>query len=103
MNMKYFAAFSDEEILLAFGTSLKKLREYKNLTQVGLAEVLDIPFQTLSTYERGRNTPSMTQALKIVRYFYLTIEDFIECGLKEIEEGDSDLTERYERALKEWD
>lgn len=91
--------FQGDKIAEAFGKSLKILREYKSLPQVRVAEMVDIPFQTLSTYERGRNTPSMTQALKIAGYFHLTIEDFVECGLNEVN-GDAEIVERYKKALK---
>lgn len=91
---------SDKKISCAFGKSLKELREYKGVTQIELAELLDIPFQTLSTYERGRNNPSMTQALKIARYFHLTIEDFVDCGLEEYSEN-TDIIARYKKILEE--
>ena len=74
--------FSDATLRAAFGRSLKELREYKGLTQKGLAEATGVPRQSISVYERGEVAPTITQAIRLAYYFSVTVGDFIYYGLK---------------------
>ncbi len=71
---------NDEEIKIAFGSSLRELRECLNMTQKDLAEAVDVPRQSLSVYERGETAPTIIQAYKIAKFFNLCIDDFIIYG-----------------------
>lgn len=72
---------SDETMRMAFGRSLKRLREHTNTTQKALATATSVPSQSISVYERGETAPTITQAIRITNYFGLTIDDFILFGL----------------------
>ena len=89
--------FSDEQLFSAFCDSFKELRKYCNLSLIKLGEKIDIPNQTLSTYENKTRTPSILQAIKITAYFGLTVEEFILCGLEKLP---YDIIELYERRNK---
>ena len=85
----------DEKTAFAyFAEHLRVLRTHCNLTLVQLAEQVDIPNQTLSSYENKTHMPSMMQALKIASFFHLTIEEFILCGF---DGYPYDITELYEQ------
>lgn len=55
--------------------ALKLLRENKNMTQVDLAEVLNISPQRYHQYEKGRRTMPVEIAKKAADYFGVTLED----------------------------
>ena len=96
---------TDDVIKVAFGRSLKSLREHLNIRQVDLEEVTNIPRQSLSVYERGETAPTITQAYRIVRFFNLSIDDFIVygMGLQEeiLNENFSSITDKYDLVVKE--
>ena len=75
-----FDAF-DDTVKKAFGNSLRELREYCQITLKDLSKATEIPFQSLSVYERGKTAPSIAQAYRIAFYFGLSVDDFIEYGL----------------------
>jgi DNA-binding XRE family transcriptional regulator len=75
-------SFTDVQLKTAFGKSLKILREHTGVTQGELSLVSGISRQSLSVYERCEIAPTIMQAYRIVRYFSLTIEDFIAYGLQ---------------------
>jgi transcriptional regulator with XRE-family HTH domain len=49
----------------SFGIRLRKAREQKNLTQVGLAETLGVSQSAVAQWESGRSSPSRAMALRI--------------------------------------
>ena len=85
---------SEEEVLSRFAESLRELRTYCGVSLVTLGKSVEIPNQTLSTYENKVHTPSMLQAIKLAAYFGLTVEEFILCGF---DEYPYDIIELYER------
>lgn len=56
-------------------TNLKKLRKEKGITQLKLAEDLQVTRQTLSAIENNKYNPSLELALKISDYFNLTVNE----------------------------
>lgn len=54
---------------------IEQIRKEKGLSQVELAEVLEVSRQTISSLENGRYNPSIVLAFKIAKYFDVTIED----------------------------
>ena len=88
---------SEAELFYAFAESLAELRKYCGLSLMTLSEKVEIPNQTLSSYENKTRTPSVIQAIKISAYFGLTIEEFILCGLNQCS---FDITELYEQRKK---
>lgn len=99
-NLFDLIEISDKQVKEAFGESLKKLREHTNTTQKTLSEKTGIPTQSISVYERGESAPTITQALRITRFFQLSIDDFIIYGIgaQEIvfDENFSDITTKYD-------
>ena len=71
----------EQELMHAFASSLKALRQACNLSITGLGEKLDMSQQTLSTYENCTLVPSLLQAVYIAAYFGFTVEDMILSGL----------------------
>jgi transcriptional regulator with XRE-family HTH domain len=91
--------FTEEEVSRAFGLSLKKLRNHKNLSLNALSEIVDIPNPTINRYENGINIPTITQAIKLSSFFDISIEIMIAYGiadmLNETPEG-KDIIAYYE-------
>ena len=54
---------------------LEELRKAHGLRQEELADALEVSRQTIGSLENGRYNPSILLAVKIARYFGLTIED----------------------------
>lgn len=54
---------------------LEELRSDKGISQVELANVLEVSRQTISSLENGRYNPSVILAFKIAEYFEMSIED----------------------------
>ncbi len=90
-------AIDERQVLNLFGENLKELRGHCGISLQELAKLLEIPNQTISSYENKRHMPSLMQAIKISAYFDLTVEEFILCGL---DEYPYDIVELYERRKK---
>lgn len=86
-------AIDERQAFAIFADSLRELREHCELSLMALSEILEIPNQTLSSYENKTHIPSMLQAIKIASYFYLTVEEMIVCGF---DEYPYDVTEMYD-------
>ena len=84
----------EKQLFSLFADNLRELREYCKLSLVQLSALVDIPNQTLSSYENKTHVPSMMQAMKIAAFFHLTVEEFIVFGL---DEYPFDITEISER------
>ncbi|MDX6481869.1 MAG: putative transcriptional regulator [Gaiellaceae bacterium] len=54
---------------------LRDLRTERGLSQVELAEALDVTRQTIISIEKGRYVPSLGLALAIGRYFSRPVEE----------------------------
>jgi putative transcriptional regulator len=54
---------------------VRALRIAKNLSQGDLAVVLDVSRQTVNAIETGRYSPSLPLAIKLARYFGLSVEE----------------------------
>ncbi len=57
---------------------LRAAREARALTQVELAEVLDVSRQTVISLEQGRYLPSLELALRLARHFGQRVEVLFE-------------------------
>ena len=55
--------------------NLKDLRKLKNVSQNDLADALSVSRQTINSIENGKFDPSLTLAMKVTRYFEVTLED----------------------------
>lgn len=54
---------------------LEEIRKSRGITQEQLAAALRVSRQTIGSLENGRYNPSIILAIKIARYFNLSIED----------------------------
>ena len=54
---------------------LEELRKQRGIKQEELANVLEVSRQTIGSLENGRYNPSIQLALKIARYFNMSIEE----------------------------
>lgn len=50
-------------------------RTNRNITQQDLADAVGVTRQTIFAIEKGRYTPSVALALKLARYFQVTVEE----------------------------
>ncbi len=55
--------------------SIKKFRQEKNITQEQLAEAVGISRQTVVAIEKGNYEPSLGLAIKLSKYFRLSVEE----------------------------
>ena len=55
--------------------NLKDLRKFKNVSQNDLADALSVSRQTINSIENGKFDPSLTLAMKLTKYFEVSLED----------------------------
>ena len=55
--------------------NLKDLRKLKIVSQNDLAEALSVSRQTINSIENGKFDPSLTLAMKLTRYFDVSLEE----------------------------
>ncbi|WP_353101822.1 helix-turn-helix transcriptional regulator [Myroides odoratus] len=55
--------------------TLKIHRAIKNVTQEELATIISVTRQTINAMEKNKYVPSTVLALKLARYFEVTVED----------------------------
>ena len=93
-NGEIAGGIDEKQALSIFADNLRELRTYCGLSLITLSEFVDIPNQTISSYENKTHTPSFMTAVKLAAYFNLTVEEFILCGL---DSYPYDICELYER------
>ena len=54
---------------------MEELRASRSIRQEELATALSVSRQTISSLENGRYNPSILLAMRLARYFGLTVED----------------------------
>lgn len=54
--------------------NLKVLRAIKNISQEDLAKQIEVSRQTINAMEKGKYVPSTVLALKLARFFEITVE-----------------------------
>ena len=55
--------------------NLKNLRKLKKVSQNDLADALSVSRQTINSIENGKFDPSLTLAMKLTRYFGVSLEE----------------------------
>ena len=55
--------------------NLKDLRKLKNVSQNDLADALSVSRQTINSIENGKFDPSLTLAMKLTKFFQVSLED----------------------------
>ena len=54
---------------------LEEIRKQRGIKQEALADAMGVSRQTISSLENGRYNPSVILAIKLARYFRLSVED----------------------------
>lgn len=54
---------------------IKQIRKKKGITQIKMAEDLQVTRQTINAIEKNKYNPSLELALKLVKYFNVPIEE----------------------------
>ena len=54
---------------------LEELRKARGIKQEELAQILEVSRQTIGSLENGRYNPSILLAMKLARYFEVTVEE----------------------------
>lgn len=61
--------------MILLKNNLEQLRAEKSISQVELADAMEVSRQTISSLENGRYNPSIVLAFKLAKYFDKTIEE----------------------------
>jgi putative transcriptional regulator len=56
-------------------TRLRYIREERGITQEDLAQAVDVSRQTIISIEKGKYIPSVALALRMARFFKVSVED----------------------------
>lgn len=67
--------------------NIKYLREKENYGQDVFGNMFDVSKDVISTYESGRATPKLHTIQKICSHFDISIDDFINRDLRDVERG----------------
>lgn len=54
---------------------IREIRQRREITQVKMAEDLQVTRQTINAIEKNKYNPSLELALKLIQYFDVPIED----------------------------
>ena len=86
MRVKH-SVLSKEANTMSIGTTIKKLRRERDMTQEQLAEYLGITANAVSQWECDRTTPDISQFPLLVRIFNVSADELLEINLanKELE------------------
>jgi putative transcriptional regulator len=60
---------------LKVNNRIKEIRKEKGISQVKMAEDLQITRQTINAIEKHKYNPSLELALKLIKYFDVTIDE----------------------------
>lgn len=64
-----------------FSSNIKYLRKVHRLTQQQLGDIFGKDFTTISTWELGKRSPILADAISIANYFNVSVSDLIEKDL----------------------
>lgn len=60
-----------------FARNLKELREYAQITVKHMSKIMNMPFQSIARYEKGKTEPSISNAFKIASFFRIDLNEFV--------------------------
>ncbi|MDR0556065.1 MAG: helix-turn-helix domain-containing protein [Holosporaceae bacterium] len=73
------------EIDKKIGANLKRIRKLKGISQLKLAEEINVTYQQIQKYEKGYNKISSSRIFAIANYLKVPFEDFFDLELKKRE------------------
>ena len=77
------------------GDFLKSLRKSKGLTQLELADMLNVSNKTVSKWENGLGIPEMSTLLMLAEIYGVTVDDILR-GSKKMPKGEDKTIERFQ-------
>ena len=96
---------------MSFNKQLTKLRKRNNITQIELANLMDVKQYVISSWETGRSEPNISQIIKLSDIFKLSTDYLLDRYViitqteqdfnKVIENINQDIKDDYIRDLKE--
>ncbi len=69
---------NDTELAVKIGNRIRELRAAARVSQMALAEHLDITFQQVQKYENGKNLPGLHRLLDMAEFFEVPVAQFYE-------------------------
>ncbi len=63
--------------MIKVGRKISALRKENNMTQMALAEKLNISYQAVSNWERGNSMPDIVKLPELASLFHVTIDDLL--------------------------
>ena len=82
-------------LMVEIGERLRALRNAQGLSYRRLSEQVDISYNALAAYEKGREMPSFLNVVKLCRYFNVPLEYFITGEERPFEYQDVELVELF--------
>ena len=76
--MKMCVILMESKLYINGGTMknrLEEIRKERGIKQEELAQAMGVSRQTIGSLENGRYNPSITLAIKLARFFGMTVED----------------------------
>lgn len=76
--MKMCVILMESKLYINGGTMknrLEEIRKGRGIKQEELAQAMGVSRQTIGSLENGRYNPSITLAIKLARFFGMTVED----------------------------
>ncbi|MCE2962966.1 MAG: helix-turn-helix domain-containing protein [Chitinophagales bacterium] len=68
----------EKELLWKFGQKLKQLRADRNMSQIELAEKINMEKSNLSRLESGRNNPKLMTLVKLAKALDISFNELLE-------------------------
>ena len=96
---------------MSFGSQLTKLRKRKNMTQIDLANLMDVKQYVVSSWELGRSEHNISQIIKLSDIFCVPTDYLLDKNIirtiseddfnKALENIDKDIKDDYLKDIKE--
>ena len=96
---------------MSFGSQLTKLRKRKNMTQIDLANLMNVKQYVVSSWEIGRSEPNISQIIKLSDIFCVPTDYLLDKNIirtiseddfnKALENIDKDIKDDYLKDIKE--
>lgn len=99
----YINMISSDKIKKNLGSKIKKLRNFKELTQEQLAEIIDMQPQSISFIETGRTFISSEVLANLCNYFNVEPDFFFTSKNIELSDKEIDLKKEINRLLSSCD
>ena len=80
---------------LSIGTTIKRIRLERNLTQEEMANHLGVSFQSVSKWERGEGYPDIEMLPSLANYLDITVDELLGVSAKEKKEQYDEINSRW--------